>query len=256
MSPELISHWQNLIHAAGFTTTSLSEKVATRTTLGKILKENGPKPNIELIMKVADHLGVSLDYLMMRENRISVSSDLNYRKAVNKSAERILHDVMAAAHIRLRSTVERGLQSGDPNLEANYILPTLLGWWHQQNGLLTQADQLQEHFDLVRAPNPDDATVEVIRMGQESLAAQKLKTNCPDALNQLVQTFTPDARAEIVRSYYSASQSRQPVLSAPIRVSIPKPLVDNPIEVDFFRLQLPVQAGTGERFVINYSFTV
>lgn len=250
MTLEMVEHWRSLIATSGRDLGPLSKSIGKdRSYLSGVLSGRTSDPGVFTSMKLASELGISFEKLMGREDTLTLEPDPGYQKEVNKQASRVLSDVMRVARQKLY--FEDEFFKRTPN---DSILPLLLRWWHEQNGLLLGHEQLQEHFDLIRSPALSDKIVEPYEVGGKSLAARKLGTNSTEALRRLVETFDDDARRDLVQSYYEVSSTGKPSLSAPIRVSIPLAELPAPVNVEYFRLQLPVASPRGDKFVLSYCF--
>lgn len=250
MTRDMIEHWRELIKASGRDLGPLSKALGKdRSYLSGVLAGRTSDPGVFTSMKLASELGISFETLMRRDDTLSLTPDPNYQLEVNKQASRVLSDVMRVARQKLYFADEfsKGAFSDS-------FVPLLLRWWHQQGGLLIGHEQLQEHFDIIRCPAITDRMVEPYEVGGKSLAARKLGTTSPDALRKLVETFDDTTRLDLVQSYYEVSTTGEPSLSSPIRVSIPLPEEVSPIEVEYFRLQLPVASPRGDKFVLSYCF--
>lgn len=250
MTQKMIEHWRTLISTSGRELGPLSRAIGKdRSYLSGVLGGRTRDPGVFTSMKLASELGISFEKLMGREDSLTLEPDPSYQKEVNKQATRVLTDVMRVARQKLYFEDEISKQI--PN---DSIMPLLLRWWHEQNGLLVGHEQLQQHFDLIRSPSPHDRIVEPFEVGGKSLAARKLGTTSTEALRKLVETFDDDTRLDLVKSYYQVASTGTPSLSAPIRVSIPLEELPKPVSVEYFRLQLPVASPRGDKFVLSYCF--
>ncbi|EBA17426.1 hypothetical protein RSK20926_06807 [Roseobacter sp. SK209-2-6] len=250
MTSQLVKHWRALIEASGEGLGPLSKSIGKDSSyLSGVLAGRTKDPGVFTSMALATKLGVSFEFLMGRGDELSLKPDPAYQQEVSKQASRVLTDVMRVARDRLHAA------SQDPNLlESKDIVSLLLRWWHQQDGKLVGHEQIQDHFDLIHTPSAEDSIVTPYEVGRQSLAAKKLGTTDPDALRRLVETFDKPSQQELVRCYYEVANKGTPTLSPPISVRIPFPAESAEIEVEYFRLQLPVESPNGNRFVLSYCF--
>ncbi|ATG35881.1 hypothetical protein PhaeoP23_01739 [Phaeobacter piscinae] len=249
MTLSLIDHWKRLISADGRSQGELAELIGKSPGYFSKVWKGGHEPGVFTTFKLASVLGVSHEHLMGLDGGMSLAPSPGYQSEVNRQASRVLSDVMRVAHQRL-SIWDNETQFAT----GGNVLPLLLRWWHQQSGHLVCHEGLRDHFDIIKAPDVADTTVEPLELGARSLAATKLGTNSADALKRLVEGFDTRSRMDLVRSYYDVSQQGTPALSAPISVRIPLPDGVPAAKVEYFRLQLPVVSPNGERFVLSYCF--
>jgi hypothetical protein len=240
-------HWKDLIIQSGRSPAELSVAIGNhRSYLSKLLSSHSFEPGAFTAQKLAIEIGVSLEHLLGGNDTISVSNDPNYIHEVHKQASNIMTDVMRVAHQRLAA-------SGSAYKDQD-ILRMLLHWWHQQGGILSGHEVFENKFDLINVPDNDDVDVVPQVVGAESLAAQQLRTNDPQALIKLIETFDETSRRSMTQSYIEVATTGRPNLSPAMSVSIPSSDGFKP-SFEYFRLQLPVATRDGSRFVLSYCFS-
>lgn len=243
---EIRDHWENLIEESGRSAADLSVAIGKhRSYLSKLLVGKRFEPGAFTAQRLAAELGVTMEYLLGRDDTISVSADPDYREAVHKQASGILEDILRVAHQRLRSSEYVSVGTD--------MVGALLQWWHQQGGVLAGHDAFESRFDLINVPDPTDMMVIPAKVGALTLACQELGTNDPQALARLVETFDEPTRVDLAKSFLTVSETQRPHLSPVLSVKIPKG-EGQFHEFEYFRLQLPVSTPSGDHFILNHCF--
>ncbi|WP_133166716.1 hypothetical protein [Tritonibacter scottomollicae] len=245
----LVAKWRQLIAEDPRSIAEICRAINKDRSWYNTLKP-GRDPGAFTVMALARELRVPIHELLEEEGAISLSSDSCYSEQVNQQASKVLSDVFRVAHNRLQK------YGHEATAASNSTLPLLLQWWHDQRGCLIGHDMLADRFDIIKAPETGDKIVTPAKVGARSLAAQMLGTDSADALLQLVRTFDRESQERLISSYREVSDSGRPALSAPISARITTPHDAKSIHVEYFRLQLPVVAPSGDKFVLSYCFPV
>lgn len=239
MQQELADHWTTIIERSGKSAEELSLAIGKdRSYLRKTIKGRS-EPSISVATRLADALDVPLEYLLGRQKRMWVETLSQTRSHLDKHAERLMTEVMRTAELKMASAGFR------PTIDH------MLAWWHAQNGRLAECSNIEHHFDLIKVPEQGARSVEPHVVGPGSYAARKLKGNPIVRLFELLDTLPEPARIELAKNYFEVAEKGQP------RISKKKMTLDLPQhgiceEAEYFHLQLPVVAASGDPFILSY----
>ena len=241
MDPATIQRIKTVVDLSGRPLSELSLAAgANRAFLSNLFtKENAPDPGVTKMAKLAAALGVSLDYLLGPTGSMEIQTP-EHASAVERISGRLMNDVLAAAQRRMAA------EGYEPTMQ------DIMSWWRSSGGQLTSCGQIEQHFDLIRVPDPSDEIVEPYVVGAHSLAARQLNSNDPNLLKRLVQTMDERQRRDLVRSYSLASRETGRYDVTDHKVTIALPEVGSGFQVDYFRLLLPVKAGDGNDYVLSF----
>lgn len=241
MTPEARRRISGLAQASGRSLSELSVAIGKdRTFLSVLLGgKRNTDPGVSAMMRLADELGVPLDYLLCRDNRFSVLAN-ETADTVERHAVRLMNEVMQETQRRLAYAAQR------PTID------DILQWWRANGGMLCSSAALDPYFDLINVPDQSDQVVVPHKVGPESLASIALKSHEPDRLLKLVEQMSSPARQQLVASYYAASTSPDRFEIALHQINISLNEVGEAFTVDYFRLLLPVKAGDGKSYVLSF----
>jgi hypothetical protein len=203
------------------------------------LFSNQSDPGMSAVLRICAALNITPNALVGLGDQMSLARCEGDNQLVNAHAERILSAVTNEAHRRLRA---RGVR---PSFDE------VLLWWHQQNGLLSNFEQLASHMDLFVPPKLEDLRPDPYQLGHQSLITTAFGVEDAEHLRMLQKSFGEQLCEKVAFAHVETDKGK-PVLSIE-QINVSLPGRSFPARFEYKRLLLPVHDGKGNRFVLNYS---
>lgn len=201
----------------------------------------GTLPNMATPVRLADALGVPVDVLLRdRKEHLQQAFEALPVQEVDRQAARLLSAVFKATERSLDRIGDR------PTLDS------IISWWKETDGDLSQSDQIAPHFDLVSAAEALTSVPKIHHVGAQGLSATTLGSAESSRLETFLETLSTSDLAELNGQIRSVAHSGVGMIT-PLKRIVPFPETNEAVEVSFVRLMLPVKDASGTLFVLNYS---
>ncbi|GGB91001.1 hypothetical protein GCM10011363_04480 [Marivita lacus] len=198
-------------------------------------------PNIAAPVRLADALGVPVDVLLRdRNDHLQQDFEALPVQEVDRQAARLLSAVFKATERSLDRIGDR------PTLDS------IISWWKETDGDLSQSDQIAPHFDLVSAAEALTSVPRIHHVGALGLSATTLGSAEHSRLENFLETLSTSDLAELNGQIRSVAHSGVGMIT-PLKRIVTFPETNETAEVSFVRLMLPVKDASGTLFVLNYS---
>jgi|GEM_PF-3205277 hypothetical protein len=217
------------------TEAGLGKKTLYNILHNKDLAASGKGPGIFGMARVAELLGVSLDYLVNGQHLPAVS--------LGTPEARVLHHASIA------------LSAQSISVERNLSVDALLRRFAKSGGVAGGFLEWADYCDTYAAANPTDDTLTVLDVGEKSLSAITMGRPDPELLQTaLSEVPDNDLKRSWVRDYSSTSNGTPHVSIQTLNVQMPNHPVR--VKMDFFRVLLPVTGGKFGPSILNFSLLI
>jgi transcriptional regulator with XRE-family HTH domain len=197
-------------------------------------------PNFDVAVKLSTELDVSLSYLAGATSQPFDLASLSNEGPITDKAMQFFDQI--AGSLR-QAAVIRG---EEPTIDD--MMTRWYKYGKQQSGFV----QVQEWFDIYKAPGPHSARLQVLRMGNNSLAARTLgKADIKSLQYALDEVSDTALRSRLLTAYQSAAEG-DPVLTEEY-LDVLAPGHAEKIRLDYLRLLLPVTMPDGVEAILSYS---
>lgn len=208
--------------------------------LAEIMR-GGSLPNMVAPVRLADALGIPVEALLRdRNDHLQHEFEALPVQEVDRQAARLLSAVFKATERSLDRVGDR------PTLDS------IIAWWKETDGDLSQSAQIAPHFDLVSAAEALTSIPRIHHVGALGLSATTLGSSENARLETFLETLSTSDRAELNGQIRSVAHSGVGMIT-PLKRIVPFPETNETVEVSFVRLMLPVRDASGTLFVLNYS---
>ncbi len=197
-------------------------------------------PSWDISVKLARELNVSLAYLAGSTSQPFDVTDLGTEGPITDQAMKFFDQI--AGNLREAAT----MRGQEPTIDDMMLR------WYKYGRQLSGYDKIIEWFDLYMAPGDRTNRIEVLRVGNSSLAARTLGVASKKSLQYALDEIRgSDLQKRVLRAYRSAAKG-QPFLSEEALNVLPPGHVEQ-IRLDYVRLLLPVTSETHGSVIISYS---
>lgn len=197
-------------------------------------------PAFTTVLRICSVLGITPNQLTGVDDSFSVASTDQEKRLVTMHAEKLLTSVANEAH---RQLAKRGVR---PSVDDVVV------WWHQQNGVLSNFDNLSRHVDLYHSPNTPEQIPAPYQTGDESLASVSFGIRNAEHLQYLFNTFSKRLCDEVSFAHVETKQKNNPTLTIE-EIDVQLPGRNFPARFKYMRLLLPVVDTGGHEYVLNFS---
>lgn len=233
---------QNIMKSQNLSEAELSARAGFEEegALAEIMR-GGSLPNLAAPVRLADALGIPVEVLLRdRNDHLQQQFEALPVQEVDRQAARLLSAVFKATERSLDRIGDR------PTLDS------IIAWWKETDGDLSQSDQIAPHFDLVSAAEALTSIPRIHHVGALGLSATTLGTAEHSRLETFLETLSTSDLAELNGQIRSVAHSGVGMIT-PLKRIVPFPETNETVEVSFVRLMLPVRDASGTLFVLNYS---
>ncbi len=142
------------------------------------------------------------------------------------------------------------------NVDNPHTIDAMLNRYEYGGKRLEAFEDVMEILDIYRQPSPEDKTLSLYHLGENSLVSREFKKHDINLDIEKWQRFINlfkylDFRSKIMNAYKDVEKTE--IMVSQERLNLPIPQRRRRIKVEYFRLLLSVKNYKGQKFVISYS---
>lgn len=242
LSDESLKRIQACIAATGRKEYLICEDLGVQKAYFSGMRRTRSVPSGTLACRMAAYFGVSAEYLL----------DLDREGALNVQApegSNLAHQYAAQLLTQVTSITHQMLQANGHRLNFN----EMLAWWRASGRTLNGLDDVENQFDLVHVPGPEDQILSPHRVGHNSLAGIYVG-RCATRLRRVVKAMSVEQQANLMADYRRATDFGDRYEVHRHQLDLEVPTISRRIVLNYDRLLLPVTAADGRRFIISHCY--
>lgn len=200
------------------------------------------EPGFFFVAQLARELGISMNYLSGLTNEPFDISTLMPGEGIDAAALGFFDQISS----KLR---DAALKRGDE--------PTfhdVLELWHTRNKQLHAYDDIIEWFDIYEMPDETSESIQLERMGSNSLAARTLGSANLSTMQYALDHVEDTGLKNSLLTAYKDAGFGKPILTEEV-LNVLAPGSDIKIELEYLRLLIRVTDEDGVARILNYSQT-